>query len=55
MTIDTLRQWATMFSDCAENVYDLPPDLLKTHKALTRLDGGPPDLADQARPDRHDP
>ncbi|HXH79113.1 hypothetical protein [Nocardioides sp.] len=35
---DTLRQWAPMFNDCAENVHDLPADVLKAHKAVIRLD-----------------
>lgn len=38
MTTDTLRQWAPMFDDCAANVFDLPPELLKAHAALARLD-----------------
>jgi len=38
MSIDTVRQWAPMFQDCADHVYDLPGDLVKVHQALGRLD-----------------
>lgn len=50
MTLDTLRQWAPMFDDCAANVYDLPPELLKARAALTRLDAEIA-AAVQTRPD----
>lgn len=36
--IDTLRQWAPMFEDQAQNRYDLPPEVLKLKAAVHRLD-----------------